>query len=281
MSISGATRLYGVAGDPVAHSLSPLIHNRWMAEAKLDAAYVALHLQSQDAAADLKALARSGFSGLNITLPHKIAALAAAANSSPEARAIGAANTLVRDGAGWFAHNTDVEGFEEAIRLAVGKGNAGRVILIGAGGAARAAAFSMGKADTGLTIVNRSKANASQLALDLAPGVAVATLDRLPELATGADLIINSASLGHSGEALPELPPGKGRPFLDLSYGKAAAQTLASAEACGWTPHDGLPMLVGQAAAAFRIWFGITPDIAGALVACRAALATRSGAARA
>ena len=78
MSISPATKLYAVVGDPVAHSLSPLIHNRWMHEAGIDAVYVALHLRSPDAAADLRALARAGYSGLNITLPHKIAALASA-----------------------------------------------------------------------------------------------------------------------------------------------------------------------------------------------------------
>src|SRR5687768_10613099 len=97
MSISPATKLYAVVGDPVAHSLSPLIHNRWIHEAGIDAVYVALYLRSPDPAADLRALARAGYSGLNITLPHKVAALASAGSASPEASQVGAANTLMRE----------------------------------------------------------------------------------------------------------------------------------------------------------------------------------------
>jgi shikimate dehydrogenase len=275
MSISGATRLYGVVGDPIAHSLSPLIHNRWMAEAKLDAAYVALHVQSADAAADLRALARSGFSGLNITLPHKAAALAAADNASPEARRIGAANTLVRESGGWTAHNTDVDGFRQAFEHALGGRKARRVVLIGAGGAARAAALMLADLGVELAIVNRSKANAVALADELARGAEIADLEHLPALAEKADIVLNSASLGHAGASLPSLPAGNGRPFFDMTYGKPAAGALEAARAAGWAPHDGLRMLVGQAAAAFRLWFKITPDTAGALAACEAAVAAR------
>ena len=91
-----------------------------------------------------------------------------------------------------------------------------------------------------------------------------------------ADLVINSASLGHAGGALPALPPGRRRPFLDLSYGRAARDVLSAATAAGWTAHDGLRMLVGQAEAAFRLWFGVTPDAEGALKACRAVVAVRA-----
>jgi len=87
---------------PVAHSLSPLIHNRWIAEARLDAVYVALHLKSADAAADLRALARTGFSGLNVTLPHKAAALASAAHTSPVSDAYRCGEYLARESDGWL-----------------------------------------------------------------------------------------------------------------------------------------------------------------------------------
>jgi shikimate dehydrogenase len=97
----------------------------------------------------------------------------------------------------------------------------------------------------------------------------------LASLANEADIIVNSASLGHAGEALPALPAGRGRPFLDMSYGAAARGILAAAQGAGWTPHDGLTMLVGQAAAAFRIWFGGSPDVDGALADCRAAVERR------
>ncbi len=278
MTLTPATRLYGVVGDPIAHSLSPLIHNRWIAEARLDAVYVALHLKSAEPASDLRALARAGFSGLNVTLPHKTAALAAARAASPEAKGVGAANTLVRDADGeWSAHNTDVEGFSLALAAAGASRLSGRrVVLIGAGGAARAAVVALGARGANLAIVNRSNANAQRLGADLAPTAEIWGMDRLTQLASEADLVINSASLGHDGETLPALPAGRGRPFLDMSYGRPARDTLAAASAAGWSVHDGLRMLVGQAEAAFRLWFDIAPDAEGALKACRAIVAVRT-----
>ena len=276
MSVSPATKLYGVVGDPVAHSLSPLIHNRWIGEAGIDAVYVALRLQSPDATADFRSLARAGISGLNITLPHKAAALAAASASSPDAKRIGAANTLAGESGGeWTAYNTDIYGFSQAFEHAMEYRKARRVVLIGAGGAARAAALVLSGLGVELAIVNRSKANAVALADELARGAETADLDQLPKLAEGADIVVNSASLGHAGASLPALPAGRGRPFLDMTYGKAAAGTLEAARSAGWAPHDGLRMLVSQAAAAFKIWFEITPETAGALAACEAAVAAR------
>jgi len=267
---------YAVVGDPVAHSLSPLIHNAWMVEAGLDAHYERVHLKSETVAADIRDMARA-YSGINVTLPHKIAALEASANSSPEARVVGAANTLVRAGDGWTAHNTDVAGFEIAMRAVAGEELRNlRVLLIGAGGAARAVVVSLNRAGAQLTIANRSAVNAAALANELAPQAVTAGLSEVDALSASADIIVNSASLGHAGASLPLLAPGKGRPFLDLSYGKAAAATLQAATSAGWAPHDGLTMLVGQAAAAFHLWFGVAPDQARALAACRAAVAART-----
>jgi shikimate dehydrogenase len=261
----------------VSHSLSPLIQNRWMREAGLDAHYSAIHLQADDAAPSLKVLAHD-YSGLNITLPHKIAALTASETSSADAKRVGAANTLVRnDDGGWSAHNTDIEGFADALQSAQGGDLRGKsVVLIGAGGAARAAVLHLAKLGADLSIVNRSPEKADTLAKDLAPNAKTAGLDQLGALAEQAVVVVNSASLGHSGASLPVLPPGKGRPFLDMSYGKAAETVLNQARLAGWAPHDGLRMLVGQAAASFRIWFGQSPDTDGALEACRAAVAARS-----
>ena len=277
MTISPATRLYGVVGDPVAHSLSPLIHNRWLREAGIDAVYLGLHLQSKEAADDLRGLARAGFLGLNVTLPHKLAALAAAVRVSPEAKAIGAANLLSRENqADWWAHNTDVAGFSDALEAAIGLDlRDKRIVLIGAGGAARAAAFELSKRGAELVIVNRSKANAEALARELAPRAETAELDALTRLADHADVVVNATSLGHADARLPALPAGRGRPFLDMSYGKAAQAALLAASQAGWAGQDGLRMLVGQAAASFHIWFGTAPDKDGALKACQAVVAAR------
>ncbi len=270
------TGQYAVVGDPVAHSLSPLIHNGWMQSHGLDAHYSRIHLQSKDAAPDLRAMSQI-YSGLNITLPHKIAALNAAAKSSPEARKVGAANTLVRDGETWTAHNTDIEGFEVALGAALGREPESlNVLLIGAGGAARAAIVSLNRINARLTIANRSIENARALATELAPHADSVGLDEIERLSAEADIVVNSASLGHAGAALPPLSPGKHRPFLDLTYGKAAAPALKAAEAAGWIPHDGLGMLIAQAGAAFELWFGIKPDLGAALSDCRAEVARRT-----
>jgi shikimate dehydrogenase len=271
-----STQLYAIVGDPVSHSLSPLIHNGWIAAAGLNAHYDRVHLTSQSATDDLRAMA-SAYDGLNVTLPHKIAALSAATKSSLEARTVGAANTLVREHGAWTAHNTDVAGFEAAMHAACGDELRNlRVLLIGAGGAARAAVVSLNRSGAKLTVANRSAVNAAALANELAPHAHSAGLGDIERLSADADIIVNSASLGHAGVSLPALPPGRGRPFLDLSYGKAAAGALEAASSAGWTPHDGLTMLVAQAAAAFHLWFGIRPDQAKALHACRAAVAARA-----
>lgn len=275
------TKLFAVVGDPVAHSLSPLIHNAWLQAAGLDAHYARVPLQSDNAVDDIRTMARD-YAGLNVTLPHKVAALNAAARVEPLAARVGAANTLVNEGGTWAAHNTDIEGFEAAARAAGCKIGPGlNVILIGAGGAARAAVTSLHEAGAKITILNRSIENAQKLARDLALHAQTGGLDELAARAETADLIVNSASLGHGGASLPALPPGRGRAFLDLSYGKAAEGTLKAAEAAGWAAHDGLTMLVAQAAAAFRLWFGIDPDQTGALAACQRAIQARHEAARA
>lgn len=276
MNTSRLRKLYAVVGDPVAHSLSPPIHNGWIADAGFNAYYDRVHLQSQTAADDLRAMVEK-YDGLNVTLPHKIAALSAATNSSLEARTVGAANTLVREHGAWTAHNTDVAGFEAAMHAACGDELRNlRVLLIGAGGAARAAVVSLNRSGARLTIANRSVANAAALANELAPHAETADLSQIESLSEWADVIVNSASLGHAGASLPPLAPGRERPFLDLSYGKAAAGTLEAASSAGWEPHDGLTMLVAQAAAAFHLWFGIWPDQAKALHACRSAVAARA-----
>ena len=216
------------------------------------------------------------YSGLNITLPHKVAALKAAVEASVEARAIGAANTLVAGAGGWTAHNTDVDGFQAMLRAAIGDVRPGlRVLMIGAGGAARAASFSLNRVGAKVSIANRTVENARALAAELAPGARVGGMDELGALVAEADVVVNTASLGHAGGGIAGLPAGEGRPLLDMSYGKAAAAVLGPAAAAGWATHDGLTMLVAQAAAAFKLWFGIAPDQASALAACRRAVEAR------
>jgi shikimate dehydrogenase len=275
--ISGSTRLFAVLGDPVAHSLSPAIHNAWLETAGIDARYVALRVTGEDVASTIRALHAAGLAGANVTLPHKAAALAAAASRSPEAQAIGAANTLAAEAGGWRAHNTDADGFAAAMTEALGGPIAGRrIVLVGAGGAARAALWRMHAEGVEISVVNRTAAAAEAIVAELAPGARACGLDGFRRLAGEADAVVNSASFGHAGTFPLDLPPGERRVFLDMSYGKAAAATQAAAEAANWAFHDGLGMLVAQAAAAFRLWFGVDPDVGAARRLCGKVLEARA-----
>jgi shikimate dehydrogenase len=266
------TRLYGVIGDPIAHSLSPLIHNQWMRDNDIDAIYNAMQVPDGALKDALDTLTRQGARGLNITLPHKQTALSLADEVGDLARRIGAANTLNRtDSGGWRAENTDAPGFIHTIDAADIHVAGKNVFLLGAGGSARALAIVLTDLGADLTICNRTISKAEEVADNLTTRPEICTLDiGLERLAT-AELVVNTVSLGHSGQAL-ELPKGTGRTFYDISYGRAAAPTLAHAAAQDWNTMDGLGMLVAQAAFAFEHWFGMLPDMEGAEARCRAVI---------
>lgn len=266
--------LYGVIGDPISHSLSPLIHRGWLRDHDLGGDYLALHVRYGEALDGLSTLARQGFRGLNVTLPHKQAVLAACETVSPLVEKLGAANTLTRtQGGGWRADNTDHDGFLRDFEAEAGETLSGRrILIIGAGGAARAVALALKQAGAELVVANRTLERAGELCAlcQIAPTRAIG-LDQLGDALSHADMVVNALSLGHLGESL-DLPPGQQRFFYDLSYGKAAEAILAPARSMGWRTADGLGMLVGQAALAFEIWHGIAPDQARALQRCRTAL---------
>ncbi|NBC19476.1 MAG: shikimate dehydrogenase [Alphaproteobacteria bacterium] len=268
------TRLYGVIGDPVTHSLSPVIHRGWARDHGLDADYRGLHVPAEALGDAMGTFERQGVKGLNVTLPHKQAVMEHCESISPLARRIGAVNTLsLQSGGAWRGDNTDYHGFLEDLSETWPAGLRGRRIrVLGAGGAARAVLLALHEAGARLDIANRTPARAQALAADLQlPGTPVLGLEEgLADLA-GVELVVNCLSLGHSGAGLA-LPAGEGRPFYDISYGPASRRVLGPAEAAGWKTADGLGMLVAQAALSFEIWFAIRPDREAALRRCRAAL---------
>ena len=267
------TKMLGVIGDPVAHSLSPYIHNHWLRQHSIPAVYAALEVKAGELAASLDSLRAHGALGLNVTLPHKEAVLRLASSASDTARRLGAANTLSRTEEGsWAADNTDAPGFALTLDYGDIAVEGREVFLLGAGGSARAVADVLSRRGARLTICNRTAERAERLALDLAPAARILSLeDGLQQ----ASLIVNTLSLGHSGGTL-ELPENPGGIFYDISYGKGAAASLAEAARKGWRGLDGLGMLVAQASLSFEIWFGITPDLAAAHTRARALLeATR------
>lgn len=266
-------KVFGVVGNPVKHSISPKIHEFWYEQSGISARYVPLELSRDHAIDDLKGLARAGFSGLNITLPYKADAVAASALQHDAVSKIGAANTLARfeNSSGerqWKSYNTDYSGFLWSLRNWMGD-LPGQALLIGAGGAAAGVAYALDQAGMKVSLFNRTEAKAEQLKTQLGLHNAdVLPLEGLADHASNADLVINTASLGHSGQILA-LPANSSGHFMDISYGAAADPTLEAARKLGWTTMDGLPMLVGQAADAFRIWFDVEPDREACLAACR------------
>lgn len=263
------TWLLGVIGDPVSHSLSPVIHNMWIREHGLDASYEALRVERGDLGSALETLVQRNALGFNITLPHKEDALALADEASDIARRIGAANMLIRrEQGGWRAENTDAPGFVRSLLDANIDVAGRRVTLLGAGGSARAVAISLMDLRADITIANRTRERAEALVSETGIQANICSLEQGIEEAATADLVVNTLSLGHSGASL-ELPQAAGQFFYDISYGKAAAAIRAEALARNWQHMDGLSMLVAQAAYSFEHWFGILPEMKDILAHCR------------
>jgi shikimate dehydrogenase len=265
-------QLLGVIGDPIAHSLSPYIHNHWLRQNGIDAVYAALEVKAGELESALQSLSGHGARGLNVTLPHKENALRLAATASAAAARIGAANTLIRAPEGhWHADNTDVPGFALTLDFGDIAVEGRNVFLLGAGGSARAVADVLIRAGARLTICNRTTARAEALARDLAPSARIFDLDAGLAAAGEADLVVNTLSLGHNGGdwTLPQTAHGI---FYDINYGKGAAASLAEARRTGWRGLDGLGMLIAQAALSFELWFGVMPDLAAAHTRARSLL---------
>ena len=259
------TAKFAVFGHPVAHSLSPRIHAAFARQQGVDLDYVAHDAAPEDFAAAIHTFGAVGGVGANITLPHKERIVALCSQLSDRARRAGAVNTITRAGASWHGDNTDgiglVHDLTERHRLDL-RGR--RVLLLGAGGAARGVAPSLLDAGVdSLWIVNRSadKADALSDALGEPSRVHTRYLSDLASLG-GFDLIVNATSAGR-GEGL-SLPFALAAPrslAVDLSYGEAAISFLAWATAAGCTHRiDGLGMLVEQAAESFAIWHGKRPE---------------------
>ncbi|CAN5117716.1 shikimate dehydrogenase [soil metagenome] len=254
--ITGAAKLGGIVGRPVAHSLSPVIHNAWIEAAGMDAVYAAFSPPDEAAFDTLVAFGRAGMlAGVNVTAPFKEQAFAAADEASDEARASGSANVLAfRDGR---VHAESTDGFgllhalaDQAPALTL-KG--ATVVMLGAGGAARAAAGTLIAAGAQVRIVNRSRDRAQTLADDL--GEAVTVVDEA-EAFDDAALVVNALSIPPTLD-LARLEAGT--VVMDMTYRPVETDFLKAAKARGLTPVDGLGMLIGQAGPSFRAIFGIEP----------------------
>jgi len=269
--MSGPPPLAWVIGWPVGHSRSPALHGHWLRRYGLPGAYVALAVRPEALEAALRGMAALGFAGGNVTLPHKERALALADSATPRARRIGAANTLVvRDGA-LEADNTDGFGFIENLRQNAPdwRADAGPALVLGAGGAARAVVAAL--LDAGapeVRLANRTRERAEALAQALGGPVTVLDWAQAAAAADGAATLVNTTSLGMTGQPPLELsldaaPPGA--LATDIVYAPLETPFLRRAAARGLRTVDGLGMLLHQARPGFEAWFGAAPEVDDAL----------------
>ncbi|MCH8488891.1 MAG: shikimate dehydrogenase [Oceanicaulis sp.] len=274
--MSAPVPIAGVCGWPVAHSLSPLMMSTWLEETGLPGCYVHVPARPEDFTDCVRARRDEGFAGLNVTVPHKQAALALSDEASERAGAVGAANLLVfRDG-GIHADNTDIAGLDAALTLDDG---AGPAVLIGAGGAARAAMWRLAQHDREIRIVNRTRANAEALAGGF--GVSAAIYEAADKAAmSGARLIINASVLGMKGQPPLDAALEAAAPdalVFDMVYAPLRTALLQKAAALGLRTSDGLAMLIGQARPAFEAFFGApAPSGDGVRAVLEAELEARS-----
>jgi shikimate dehydrogenase len=281
MPITGAARLAGIMGWPVAHSRSPALHGYWLAEHRIDGAYVPLAVPPGRLEQALRALPALGFRGCNLTIPHKQAALRVMDRVDAFARRIGAMNTVVVAADGSLeGSNTDVFGFRENLREQAPDWDpsAGPAIVLGAGGSARAVvAAVMAAGVREVCLVNRTLDRAEALARELGePGTRITThpWDSRAEVLREAGLLVNTTSLGMDKEppldidlqALPDAAV-----VVDIVYVPRETGLLAAARRRGNRAVDGLGMLLHQGRPGFEAWYGpavtVTPGLRAAMLA--------------
>jgi shikimate dehydrogenase len=276
----GRSYRLGVIGDPVAHSLSPALHQPALDERGIPAIYERWHTRGADLASRVESLRDPEILGASVTVPHKIAVMSMIDEVSPAARRAGAVNTIVNRGGALFGDNTDIYGFGVTVSDALAGRTPQVAIVLGAGGAARAVVLALEAAGAAeIVVANRDVERARLLAQDLQPApLRPIRLDDefLTRELPRADLLVNATSLGwHPGEtpiALPRLDLLPARAVVaDLTY--RDTDLLLAAQARRLETADGLSMLVHQGARAFELWTGAPAPVKTMLAAARAARA--------
>ncbi len=280
------TAAYAVIGWPLGHTLSPVMHQAALDELGLDASYTALPTPPGSEGDRFQDVRAGRLAGLNVTIPHKLAAFRAMDGLTPAAERTGAVNTVIRDGTHLRGDNTDLYGFAEALRRFGGFDAAGAAaVVLGAGGAARAALHALLDSSARRVVVaNRTAARAHELVQDIEPRGPTALLaygladGRLRDDLAAAQLLVNTTSVGMAGGPAPAASPAPpawlhAHLFVfDIVYRPALTPLLAAAQTCGARTLGGLEMLVMQGAASLEQWTGRPAPARTMLAAARAAL---------
>lgn len=260
-------KLFGVIGDPIAHSMSPLMHNDLFQHYNIDAHYFPFHVKKENLCHAINGLKVLGVSGFNVTVPHKMAIIPLLDEVDPLAEAIGAVNTVVNVDGKLVGYNTDGEGYVKALTEQVSNLQDKRVLMIGAGGAARGLFFTLAKVGVKkLDVVNRTIEKALNLIHECPYPIDAAALSlREAELIVGEyDIIIQTTSIGMApniDETPIKLENLKQGAFVsDIIYNPLETTLLSEAKHNGATIQNGLDMFVFQGALAFELWTGIFPE---------------------
>jgi len=265
-------RLAGVIGWPIVHSRSPALHGFWLREYGINGAYVPMPVHPEALPAAIDGLAALGFAGCNVTLPHKVAAMALMDEIDPLAHRIGAINTIVvRADGSLLGLNNDAEGYAASLAEAQPgwRADQGPAVVLGAGGGARAVIVSL--IDHGvpeIRVLNRTLGRAAALADEMGPPLRAVPWEERSATLADAALLVNTTTQGMVGEppleiSLERLP--RHALVSDIVYIPLETALLRAARERGNPTVDGLGMLLHQAVPAFRAWFGVTPAVTPAL----------------
>ncbi|MDP6127596.1 MAG: shikimate dehydrogenase [Dehalococcoidales bacterium] len=271
--MSGKTRICGLIGDPVEHTMSPAMHNAAFRETGIDYVYLPFRVRREELGKAIEGVRALNIKGLNVTIPHKVAVLPLLDKLDPLAEKIGAVNTIINDDGILTGYNTDATGFLQPLLENGIEPNDKRIVILGAGGASRAVSFILADRGANLTILNRLEELdwATELAGRISQifrtkvGASELTRDNLKGILEKADILINATSVGMS-PATDNTPVEADllRPGLvvyDVVYNPVKTRFLREAEAAGATTMAGIDMLVWQGALAFEKWTGLKAPV--------------------
>ena len=245
---------YAVIGDPIEHSMSPLVHNAAFKELGMDSSYMAYRIEKGDLEDGIESLKSARIAGFNVTIPHKVDVLKYLDTYDDDCKLIGAANTVEISNGKLAGYNTDVEGFLDPLREREIELYGLNVLLLGAGGAARAIVAALVKQKCSITIANRTVKSA--YALEELGNVCVKSINDAADLAKSASLIVNATSLGLKGEnsPIPAESMNADQIIYDIVYRPMKTELLREASKAGAIVVYGYEMLLGQACRSFKIW---------------------------
>jgi shikimate dehydrogenase len=258
----------GVIGNSISHSKSPKLHQHWLRRYGIRGEYVPLHVESENLESVIRSMPKMGFVGANVTIPHKVDVMQFADQISDRATLVGAANTLTfKDDGKIYADNTDGYGFMANLRQGAPDWDpkSGPAMVLGAGGACRAIIVAL--ADAGVTeifLTNRTRAKADALRAEFGARIQVVDWVQAGNVVEDAATLINTTSLGMTGQPELRVPLDGLRPdtlVTDIVYSPLQTPLLAQAQAAGCRTIDGLGMLLHQGVPGFERWFGKRPEV--------------------